>query len=124
MDRGTERFKTDFDSLKNQVAVETYRSRGPGGQRKNKTETSVRLKHLPTGLTVIATESRHQSENLKLAFERLRERLRRLNQKKKPRIPTRIPPQAMRKKKEEKIQHSFRKQLRQKISRNELGDER
>ncbi len=50
-------------ALKKQVVIETYRSSGPGGQRKNKTETSVRLKHLPSGITVIATEHRSQAQN-------------------------------------------------------------
>jgi protein subunit release factor B len=106
---------TDFDALKKQVVVETFRSSGPGGQRKNKTETSVRLKHLPTGITVSATEHRLQSQNLKLAFERLRERLHRLSQKKRRRIPTNVPRKAVEKRIEEKRQKSFRKQLRGKI---------
>lgn len=106
---------TDLDALKKQVVVETFRSSGPGGQRKNKTETSVRLKHLPTGITVSATEHRLQSQNLKLAFERLRERLHRLSQKKRRRIPTNVPLKAVEKRIEEKKQKSFRKQLRGKI---------
>jgi protein subunit release factor B len=106
---------TDLDALKKQVVVETFRSSGPGGQRKNKTETSVRLKHLPTGITVSATEHRLQSQNLKLAFERLRERLHRLSQKKRRRIPTNVPRKAVEKRIEEKRQKSFRKQLRGKI---------
>lgn len=105
----------DLDALKKQVVVETFRSSGPGGQRKNKTETSVRLKHLPTGITVSATEHRLQSLNLKLAFERLRERLRRLSQKRRRRIPTHVPFKAVEKRMEEKKQKSFRKQLRGKV---------
>ena len=107
---------TDLDALKKQVVVETFRSSGPGGQRKNKTETSVRLKHLPTGVTVSATEHRLQSQNLKLAFERLRDRLHRLNQKKRRRIPTRVPFKAVEKRIEEKKQKSFRKQLRGRVT--------
>jgi peptide chain release factor len=107
---------TDIDALKKQVAVETFRSSGPGGQRKNKTETSVRLKHLPTGITVSATEHRLQSQNLKLAFERLRERLRRLRQKRRRRIPTHVPLKAVEKRIEEKKQKSSRKQLRGRVT--------
>ena len=65
------------------MIIETYRSSGPGGQRKNKVETAVRLKHLPSGFTVIATEHRSQAENRKLALERLRERLIKLNRPRK-----------------------------------------
>ena len=112
--RGRDRGSVDIENLKRHVLIETYRSRGPGGQRKNKTETSVRLKHLPTGITVTATEHRYQSQNLKLAFERLGERLRRLDQKKRKRIPSRLPFKAVEKRIEEKKHRSIRKRLRQK----------
>ena len=105
-------FDTDPDVLKQQVLVETYRSSGPGGQRKNKTETSVRLRHLPSGITVVATEHRSQARNRDLAFERLRSRLQRLNRPKKSRIPTPIPLKAARKRIEGKKIRSSRKRLR------------
>ena len=115
--------QTDLEILKRQVVIETYRSRGPGGQRKNKTETSVRLKHLPTGMTVVATEHRFQSQNLKLALERLRERLRRLQQKRRRRIPTVVPLKATEKRIEEKKLHSIHKRMRQKIQKERLSEE-
>ena len=98
-----------------QVIVETFRSSGPGGQRKNKVETAVRLKHLPSNITVTATEHRLQSQNLKLAFERLQKRLLKLNQPKKRRIPTSIPLRAIEKKREQKRIRSIQKHLRKKI---------
>ena len=108
------RFDTDPEVLKQQVIVETYRSSGPGGQRKNKTETAVRLTHLPSGMTAIATEHRSQAQNRKLAFERLRERLLRLNRPRKRRIPTSVPLRVIQKKKEKKKIMSAKKRLRQK----------
>jgi len=116
-----QRFDTDPQVLKKQVTVETYRSRGPGGQRKNKVETAVRLKHLPSGITVVATEHRSQSENRKLAFERLRERLIKLNQPKRRRIATSLPVTAVEKRIEEKKIRSRKKRLRQK-SQKELTE--
>ena len=107
-------FETDLRRLRKEVLIETYRSSGPGGQRKNKTETAVRLKHLPSGITVVATEHRSQAQNRKLAFERLRERLLKLNRPRRRRIPTRIPLGAMERKKEEKRVHSIKKRMRQK----------
>jgi ribosome-associated protein len=115
------RFDTDPQVLKKQVVVETYRSRGPGGQRKNKVETAVRLKHLPSGITVVATEHRSQSENRKLAFERLRDRLIKLNRPRRRRIPTSLPLGAVEKRMEEKKIRSTKKHLRQK-SKKELEE--
>ncbi len=108
------KFITDPEVLKKQVVVETYRSSGPGGQRKNKTETAVRIKHLPSGITVIATEYRSQSQNRELAFERLRERLKKLNRPRKRRVPTLVPSGVIRRIREEKKRLSAKKRFRQK----------
>jgi ribosome-associated protein len=115
------RYDTDPQVLKKQVIIETYRSSGPGGQRKNKVETAVRLKHLPSGITVVATEHRSQSENRKLAFERLRERLIKLNRPKRRRIATSLPVTAVEKRIEEKKIRSRKKRLREK-SQKELAE--
>ena len=48
------------------------RSGGPGGQKRDKTSSGVRLAHLPTGLSAKATESRSQHENRRRALKRLR----------------------------------------------------
>jgi hypothetical protein len=56
-----------------QCAIDTYRASGPGGQKRNKTSSAVRLRHLPSGLIVIAEESRSQHENKARALRRLRQ---------------------------------------------------
>jgi len=109
-----EHFDTDLEILKKQVIIETYRSSGPGGQRKNKVETAVRLRHLPSGVTVVATEHRSQADNRKLAFERLRDRLIKLNRPRKRRIRTSAPLIAAEKRLEEKKIRSKKKRIRQK----------
>src|SRR5918993_4232639 len=58
-----------------QCEVDTYRASGPGGQKRNKTSSAVRLRHPPTGLVVIAEESRSQHENKAKALKRLRRAL-------------------------------------------------
>lgn len=55
--------------------VDTYRASGPGGQKRNKTSSAVRLRHPPSGLIVIAEESRSQHENRARALRRLRQAL-------------------------------------------------
>ena len=53
------------------VKPETCRSSGPGGQNVNKVETAVRRTHLPSGLQVMAMDTRSQLENKKLCMSRL-----------------------------------------------------
>ena len=69
--------------------IRAYRSSGPGGQHKNKTESSVRVTHLPSGIVRIGTEHRSQTRNRALALERVWEELRRRAHKPKPRVATR-----------------------------------
>lgn len=65
----------DDERLLAQCQVDTYRASGPGGQKRNKTSSAVRLRHPPTGLIVIAEESRSQHENRARALRRLRQAL-------------------------------------------------
>ncbi|HKB41951.1 MAG TPA: peptide chain release factor-like protein, partial [Gemmataceae bacterium] len=67
--------KLTDDQLLAQCEVDTYRASGPGGQKRNKTSSAVRLRHPPTGLIVIAEESRSQHENRARALKRLRQAL-------------------------------------------------
>jgi peptide chain release factor len=54
-----------------EVRFETCRASGPGGQNVNKVETAVRGIHIPSGIRVLAMDSRSQSQNKKLCLERL-----------------------------------------------------
>src|SRR5215475_9525409 len=72
MRRGTWTALSD-EQLLAQCEVDTYRASGPGGQKRNKTSSAVRLRHPPSGLLVIAEESRSQHENKAKALRRLRQ---------------------------------------------------
>ena len=63
----------DDAALLEQCELDTYRSSGPGGQKRNKTSSAVRLRHTPTGLMVTAAEDRSQHVNKARAIRRLRE---------------------------------------------------
>ena len=100
------------EELLSQCRVETFMSGGKGGQHQNKTESGVRLVHLPTGVTVTSREERSQHRNKSIALERLREKLERRNLRPKPRRPTTVPKAEREKRLEEKKHRGRRKELR------------
>jgi protein subunit release factor B len=110
-----------ISALKSEVEITAFKSSGPGGQHKNKTESAIRIKHLPTGIIVIAAESRSQIQNRELAWQRLIEKLAKRRQKRKPRVPTRPSRAAKEKRHAQKTQLSRKKQARQKGWRDDEG---
>jgi protein subunit release factor B len=104
----------DDDQLLAECRVETFRAGGPGGQHQNKTESGVRLTHLPSGITVTARDSRSQHRNRQIALARLREALEERARPETPRIPTKVPAAEKRRRAEQKRRRSRIKQQRQK----------
>lgn len=92
--------------------VETYRSSGPGGQKKNKTESSVRVRHRPSGIVRIATESRSQARNRESALQRVWDTLEARRRRPKPRVPTKPTGASRAARAEQKRRAAERKRLR------------
>jgi len=63
------------DELLNECEIRRQRRSGPGGQHRNKVETAVIIRHLPSGIEVQASERRSQEQNRRVAIDRLRMQL-------------------------------------------------
>jgi peptide chain release factor 2 len=105
--------ESDEDLLR-ECEVDTFRSSGPGGQHVNKTESAVRLRHLPSGVVVSSQQERSQHRNKMLCLRKLRKKVEKLNYRPAKRVPTRVPLSVKNRALEEKARRSQIKRLRSK----------
>jgi protein subunit release factor A len=62
----------DVEIGEGDVEIDTFCASGPGGQHVNRTQSAVRVRHLPTGIAVACQESRSQLKNRDIAMQMLR----------------------------------------------------
>jgi protein subunit release factor A len=94
------------------IEISFFKSGGPGGQKKNVTESAVRVRHVPTGIIVVATASRSQHRNKAEALAELERRLAARRRRPKRRVATKPTRASKVRRVEEKKKEGQKKALR------------
>lgn len=75
--------EVDFEILDSDLRIDTYRASGAGGQHINKTDSAIRMTHLPTGIVVTCQDERSQIKNREKAMRIMQSKLYELYQSQK-----------------------------------------
>ncbi|MEG0147179.1 MAG: peptide chain release factor-like protein [Raoultibacter sp.] len=101
------------EEIAQNCTVSVFRGSGPGGQCVNTTDSAVRMRHTPTGITVVSRDSRSQHRNRQACLEKLHLAFARRAVPPKARTKTKVPRRA-----KEKRLNDKRKVAQKKASRN------
>lgn len=108
----------DDADLLAECEVQTFRATGPGGQSVNTTDSAVRMRHLPSAITVVCRRERSQLQNKRTCLERIRLRLEEHNAALD--APSRVPTRKSRSAKARQVE-SKRQRARVKRARGRVG---
>lgn len=103
------------DALLKECQVTAFRASGSGGQHVNKTDSAVRLVHLPTGIVTTSQKERSQFLNKQECLRKLRKLVEKLNYRKPRRVATKVPRSVKERNLEKKAHHSAKKRQRGKF---------
>lgn len=104
-----------YDEIARDCEVDVFRATGPGGQGVNTTDSAVRMRHVPTGITVVSRESRSQLQNRERCVEKIRAICARRAVAPRPRKKTHVPASQRRRRLKDKRARSQVKQLRRRV---------
>lgn len=104
--------KPEDKKLLAECELQAFKASGKGGQHVQKTESAVRLIHIPTDLRVTSQQERSQYLNKKICLEKLRKKLELRSRKRKKRIPTKKSKAVRKKELQQKKLRSKQKKLR------------
>lgn len=107
------------DELARQCRVEAFHASGPGGQGVNTADSAVRMRHVPTGITVVSRESRSQLQNRERCLQKIRAELARRARKPKSRHATKPTRASVRRRLDEKGRRSQLKRMRRRPDMDE-----
>ncbi|WP_130810785.1 peptide chain release factor-like protein [Olsenella sp. Marseille-P4559] len=105
--------------LARQCEAEAFRATGPGGQGVNTTDSAVRMRHVPTDITVVSRESRSQLRNRERCLEKIHAELARRSRRPKKRHATKPTRASVRRRLDEKGRRAAVKRLRRHPGMNE-----
>lgn len=107
------------DELARQCCAEAFHASGPGGQGVNTADSAVRMRHVPTGITVVSRESRSQLQNRERCLQKIRAELARRARKPKSRHATKPTRASVRRRLDEKGRRSQLKRMRRRPGMDE-----